>query len=890
MSGRAHSQKSHEVNSILQRTIGNQAVQRFLRAHAEFEAGLTTTISTYVGQDASPISVHAPTAGPIQTKLAINKPRDEYEQEADRTAGGECEGCSQKKLQRRAAGRAEVAEVPDIVHEVLRSPGQPLDAETRAFFEPRFGPNFGTIPVHALARQRSGEALTIGAANDPYEKEADRTAERVMGSEPKDLQPRPAVDFSLVRMHTDAKAAESARDVGALAYTVGSDLVFGAGQYKPNSVAGRNLLGHELAHTLQQGGVGFKPALQRVCDPASLVSRTKPVFFPNQASIKQVFDGAATLGVGTTRFAAVALVQQALVDLGFDLGTTGRNGDGVDRDYGTLTKQAVTDFQTSEAIAGVTPGVVDQATLKCLDEVRSHETVPNRQIGTIPEEQFQVGGENTSSGTNIFFERGSATLNPFDDEATIKALAAAHKGCGLELQGFISEDERIDFGDQLATDRLIAVDDQFRNEGHDAAGVCTPPMPPILPLRTLTPKPEASAGLPAYRDRRKVEVIPPGAAATTLDCETTPDHRALDATETVLFNTAVADSLPLMNMAIGHLVVGDVDGDAALTKLFDGVSHRTTVKGKLQTWRDHIDRVVRTRKRRGTGCDSLCEASIAYNLKTGPSAMMTLCDSFFGSIGLYPLLNDDQRRAVVLIHEAGHGSLDTDDIAYNTGRLVNFISRTPALALKNTDSFVTLVQCLAGLPGGCDLPVRSDTVVGIADPLELDKAQEGLAWLNTWLIWAEQDVGGLFGAMARARPRGRWAAKDAYYSEFVLPLLADAFELDRPDFNALPTFREQTEVAAIWDRFRQLSAVTDSDLHIEKDTSVPPSQRWEPGATGPSNRVFLTDAYFPLTPRERVEVLLSMIVEGTPMIDVGLRTAYVNFTETTVRDNWDNEP
>jgi len=103
-------------------------------------------------------------------------------------------------LQRRSTKQSIPSDVPPIVQEVLRSPGQPLDAETRAFMEPRFG--------H---------------------------------------------DFSGVRVHTDAKAVESARTVDALAYTVGHDVVFGAGQYAPGTSAGRRLLAHELVHTIQQG-------------------------------------------------------------------------------------------------------------------------------------------------------------------------------------------------------------------------------------------------------------------------------------------------------------------------------------------------------------------------------------------------------------------------------------------------------------------------------------------------------------------------------------------------------------------------------------------------------------------------------------------------------------
>jgi hypothetical protein len=67
-------------------------------------------------------------------------------------------------------------------------------------------------------------------------------------------------DFSEVRVHTDAKAAESASAVNALAYTVGNDIVFGSGQYVPGTAAGKRLLAHELAHTVQQQGFTGSPS------------------------------------------------------------------------------------------------------------------------------------------------------------------------------------------------------------------------------------------------------------------------------------------------------------------------------------------------------------------------------------------------------------------------------------------------------------------------------------------------------------------------------------------------------------------------------------------------------------------------------------------------------
>ncbi len=105
------------------------------------------------------------------------------------------------ELQRSAIHAAAVEAVPPIVHQVLSSPGRPLDPEASGFMEPRFG--------H---------------------------------------------DFQRVRVHTDGRATASAQAVGARAYTVGNDIVFGAGQYAPTTKQGRRLLAHELTHVVQQSG------------------------------------------------------------------------------------------------------------------------------------------------------------------------------------------------------------------------------------------------------------------------------------------------------------------------------------------------------------------------------------------------------------------------------------------------------------------------------------------------------------------------------------------------------------------------------------------------------------------------------------------------------------
>lgn len=111
--------------------------------------------------------------------------------------------------------------VPASVRQALDTPGRPLDAATRAYFEPRFG-----------------------------------------------------LDLGGVRVHTDALAERSAADIAARAYTLGADIVFAAGEYAPRGAAGRHLLAHELAHVVQQSrGVGRVQRAWNACGGESCPER-----------------------------------------------------------------------------------------------------------------------------------------------------------------------------------------------------------------------------------------------------------------------------------------------------------------------------------------------------------------------------------------------------------------------------------------------------------------------------------------------------------------------------------------------------------------------------------------------------------------------------------------
>jgi hypothetical protein len=170
---------------------------------------------------------------------------------------GECATCRAKRLgvQRRTAGHPAPATAPPVVHEVLGSPGCPLDATTRAFMEPRFGRDFGQVRVHNAAPTMSGSVPGVSHPKDESEREADRIADAVLDAAP-GSEHGPGYDFGQVRVHTDAKAAESARALGAEAFIFDRHIVFGAGHYQPSTDAGRHLLAHELTHYVQQRTTG----------------------------------------------------------------------------------------------------------------------------------------------------------------------------------------------------------------------------------------------------------------------------------------------------------------------------------------------------------------------------------------------------------------------------------------------------------------------------------------------------------------------------------------------------------------------------------------------------------------------------------------------------------
>jgi|APLak6261663543_1056040.scaffolds.fasta_scaffold00138_5 hypothetical protein len=114
--------------------------------------------------------------------------------------------------------------------------------------------------IQILSRQASKRVATAPASVDRVLTNSGRPLEPALRQ---DMESRFGHDFSGVRLHTDNAATESARSLGARAYTLGNNVVFGAGEYQPDTLQGKRLLAHELTHTLQQGGA--RGSIQRSC-------------------------------------------------------------------------------------------------------------------------------------------------------------------------------------------------------------------------------------------------------------------------------------------------------------------------------------------------------------------------------------------------------------------------------------------------------------------------------------------------------------------------------------------------------------------------------------------------------------------------------------------------
>src|SRR5690554_1564495 len=184
----------------------------------------------------------------IQPKLTIGSPGDPYEREADAVADNvmrmpesgfiqrKCTHCEEEKgLQRKPLSQVAIpflqakseATVNDDVANSIQSSkggGSALDADINSFMSDRFGYDFGSVKIH-----------------------------------------------------TDRRSVQLNQNLNARAFTVGNDVYFNEGQYRPGSSEGKHLLAHELAHVVQQGENKVAPSIQRMIPCPSTLNEGDPV-------------------------------------------------------------------------------------------------------------------------------------------------------------------------------------------------------------------------------------------------------------------------------------------------------------------------------------------------------------------------------------------------------------------------------------------------------------------------------------------------------------------------------------------------------------------------------------------------------------------------------------
>jgi hypothetical protein len=164
---------------------------------------------------------------PIQTKLSVNKPRDQYEQEADRMAE-EVTGMPYSVIQLKTG----IDRDESIQHGNISDQFAVADS---SFLNGCFTPD--------------GESQSLSKTTRDY------------------FEPRFGFDFSKVIIHTGNRAEEYAEAIQARAFTTGNHIAFSKGQYNSETDSGRKLLAHELSHTIQQSGASgsnnYVPVIQR---------------------------------------------------------------------------------------------------------------------------------------------------------------------------------------------------------------------------------------------------------------------------------------------------------------------------------------------------------------------------------------------------------------------------------------------------------------------------------------------------------------------------------------------------------------------------------------------------------------------------------------------------
>jgi peptidoglycan hydrolase-like protein with peptidoglycan-binding domain len=330
----------------------------------------------------------------FQTKLAVNKPGDKYEQEADSVANSVVNQSSKNPVvqqkdisavQRAAAPeekkKPDVPNMPEKKEEDVQRKAQPemKDEEKKKpekvqkKDEPKKEEEDKTGTVQAKRDSTQEDASGLSRLENPSDK-----GTKLSPSVLKEMNTSFGADFNDVRIHDNKESAKMNNAIQAQAFTHGKDIYFNDGKYSPQSSSGKKLLAHELTHTIQQGGKS-----SRSNTPASSVQQKGKVDrnlqssrFAGEPRLEEALDDIRKVKYGDEG-EHVKKLQQAMLDLNIDLHISTRKTGSPDGIFKWETEQAVMTFQRKCGLVGNdVDGIVGPITMGLFDARFSGESNP----------------------------------------------------------------------------------------------------------------------------------------------------------------------------------------------------------------------------------------------------------------------------------------------------------------------------------------------------------------------------------------------------------------------------------------------------------------------------------------------------------------------------------
>jgi len=197
----------------------------------------------------------------IQCRLSLSQPGDPYEQEADRVADAAVKmpdaPAPSATVDRQEEPGSTVQRLCSHCQDEVGRQAVPIKEDEKKEIAPvrrqEMPKDEEEMPV-AMAAAAPGVASEVGSDVEAGIQSLSGGGRPLSTPVRADMESRMGFDFGAVRVHTDGQANHLTRSVNALAFTHGSDVVFGSGQYQPETPGGKHLLAHELTHVVQQTG------------------------------------------------------------------------------------------------------------------------------------------------------------------------------------------------------------------------------------------------------------------------------------------------------------------------------------------------------------------------------------------------------------------------------------------------------------------------------------------------------------------------------------------------------------------------------------------------------------------------------------------------------------